>query len=90
MSTSMLSEVKDVEARVKQAMEDGPVTPYYTLPLDQVFKVLNGAVASEIICAPRYRGTTIWAPRSTRTHSKLFSRYNITRVLEVPEWTHAG
>lgn len=55
MSTSMLSELKEVEARVRQAMQDGPVTPYYTLPLDQVFAVLNGAVASEIICVLRYQ-----------------------------------
>ena len=51
----MLSEVKEVEARVKQAMENGPVTPYYTLPLDKVFEVLNAAIASEIICVLRYQ-----------------------------------
>jgi bacterioferritin len=52
---SILSDVKEVEARVKEAMQDGPVTSYYTLPLDQVYKVLNGALASEIICVLRYQ-----------------------------------
>ncbi len=52
---SILPDVKEVEARVREAMEDGPVTPYYTLPLDQVYTVLNAALASEIICVLRYQ-----------------------------------
>jgi len=52
---SILSDVKEVEARVKEAMENGPVTPYYSLPLDQVYDVLNCALASEIICVLRYQ-----------------------------------
>jgi bacterioferritin len=51
----MLEDVKAVEARVRQAMQDGPVTPYYSLPLEQVYEVLNGALASEIICVLRYK-----------------------------------
>jgi hypothetical protein len=34
-------------------MQDGPVTPYYTLSLDKVYEVLNGALASEIVCVVR-------------------------------------
>lgn len=52
---SILTDVKEVEKRVKHAMEDGAVTPYYTLPLDQVYEVLNAALASEIICVLRYQ-----------------------------------
>jgi bacterioferritin len=52
---SILSDVKEVEARVKKAMQDGPVTPYYSLPLDTVYEVLNAALASEIICVLRYQ-----------------------------------
>jgi bacterioferritin len=52
---SILTDVKDVEARVKEAMESGAVTPYYKLPLDQVYEVLNAALASEIICVLRYQ-----------------------------------
>ena len=36
-------------------MENGPVTPYYTLPLDKVYELLNAALASEIICVLRYK-----------------------------------
>jgi bacterioferritin len=52
---SFFSDVKAVEAKVRKAMEDGPVTPYYSLPLDQVYEVLNGALASEIVCVLRYK-----------------------------------
>ncbi len=52
---SFLSDVKAVEARVKTAMEDGPVTPYYSLPLEQVYDVLNAALASELVCVLRYQ-----------------------------------
>jgi bacterioferritin len=51
----MFSDVKTVEAKVRSAMDGGPVTPYYSLPLEQVYKVLNGALASEIICVLRYK-----------------------------------
>ena len=36
-------------------MENGPVTPYYSLPLEKVYEVLNAALASEIICVLRYK-----------------------------------
>jgi bacterioferritin len=52
---SFFSDVKSVEARVREAMQQGPVTPYYTLPLDKVYELLNGALASEIICVLRYK-----------------------------------
>jgi len=52
---SILSDVNDVEAKVRESMQNGPVTPYYTLPLDKVYEVLNAALASEIICVLRYK-----------------------------------
>jgi bacterioferritin len=52
---SFFSDVKAVEARMREAMQNGPVTPYYTLPLDKVYEVLNGALASEIVCVLRYK-----------------------------------
>jgi bacterioferritin len=51
----MLDDVKAIEAKVRKAMDDGAVTPYYTLPLDKVYEILNGALASEIICVLRYK-----------------------------------
>jgi bacterioferritin len=52
---SILDDVKDIQAQVRKTMEDGMVTPYYTLPLDQVYELLNAALASEIICVLRYQ-----------------------------------
>jgi bacterioferritin len=52
---SFLPDVREVEARVKEAMQNGPVTPYYALPLDDVYNVLNAALASEIVCILRYQ-----------------------------------
>src|SRR5690242_4413870 len=52
---SILSDVKDIEAKVREAMENGPVTPYYSLPLEKVYETLNAALASELVCVMRYR-----------------------------------
>ncbi len=51
----MLSDVKAIETKVRESMESGAVTPYYSLPLEKVYAVLNGALASEIICVLRYK-----------------------------------
>jgi bacterioferritin len=53
--TSFLSDVREIEKKVSEAMQDGMVTPYYSLPLDQVYEVLNAALASEIVCVLRYK-----------------------------------
>jgi bacterioferritin len=52
---SIISDVSSVAARVREAMEAGPVTPYYALPLEGVYEILQGAIASEIICVLRYQ-----------------------------------
>jgi bacterioferritin len=53
--SSILADVGKIEARVKEAMEGGALTPYYTLPVEQVYEVLNAALASEIVCVLRYK-----------------------------------
>lgn len=59
---SFLTNVKEIEAKVRVAMDGGAVTPYYTLDLQRVYEVLNSAIASEIVCILRYKqhyfGTT--------------------------------
>ena len=51
----IISDIFEVKARVKSAMDQGAVTPYYDLPLNCVHDILNGALASEIICVLRYQ-----------------------------------
>ena len=52
---SFLSDVKSIEDKVRKSLEDGPVTPYYELDIDEVHKLLNAALASEIVCVLRYQ-----------------------------------
>lgn len=59
---SFFANVKDIENKVRTSMDGGAVTPYYSLDLQRVYEVLNGAIASEIVCILRYKqhyfGTT--------------------------------
>jgi bacterioferritin len=52
---SFLSDVQAIQNRVKESMSDGAVTPYYDLPTDQVYTIMNAALASEIVCVLRYK-----------------------------------
>lgn len=52
---SFFANVKEIENKVRSAMDSGAVTPYYTLDLKRVYEVLNGAIASEIVCVLRYK-----------------------------------
>jgi bacterioferritin len=52
---SFISDIKDVATRVRDSMQDGAVTPYYSLPLEAVYDVMQGAIASEIVCVLRYQ-----------------------------------
>jgi bacterioferritin len=52
---SFFANVKEIENKVRSAMDGGAVTPYYTLDLNRVYEVLNGAIASEIVCVLRYK-----------------------------------
>ena len=59
---SFYANVKEIEERVRKSMDDGAVTPYYALDLQKAYDILNGAIASEIVCVLRYKqhyyGTT--------------------------------
>jgi bacterioferritin len=52
---SFLTDVHEVAVRIRDSMESGAVTPYYALSLSSVHNVLQGALASEIICVLRYQ-----------------------------------
>ncbi|HYF59026.1 MAG TPA: ferritin-like domain-containing protein [Burkholderiaceae bacterium] len=50
--------VKDIAAireRARSTMRDGAVTPNYGLDTDTVVRLLNDALATEIVCTLRYR-----------------------------------
>ena len=53
--TPFLSDVKTLRERARSHIEEGAVTPGYGADRDTVVKVLNDALATEIVCVLRYK-----------------------------------
>ncbi len=54
-SAPFLTDVKTLRQRARSHMEEGAVTPSYGGDRDAVVKVLNDALATEIVCVLRYK-----------------------------------
>jgi bacterioferritin len=52
---SFLSDIKTLRERARQHIEQGAITPGYTADRDTVIKLLNEALATEIVCTLRYK-----------------------------------
>ncbi|HEY3303020.1 MAG TPA: ferritin-like domain-containing protein [Candidatus Binatia bacterium] len=50
-----LTDVKTLRERARQHMEEGAVTPGYSADRQNVVKILNDVLATEIVCNLRYR-----------------------------------
>lgn len=50
-----LSDIKTIRKRAREHMQRGAVTGSYTLDRDTVLKLLNEALATEIVCVLRYK-----------------------------------
>ena len=50
-----LTDVKELRRRARQHIEDGAVTDSYRGNLETVNKLLNEALATEIVCVLRYK-----------------------------------
>src|SRR5579872_1048955 len=50
-----LSEVADIRRRARQHIQDGAVTPSYGADLATVLRLLNEALATELVCVLRYK-----------------------------------
>ena len=50
-----LTDIKTLRKRARQHIERGAVTPGYRADRDTVVKILNEALATEIVCVLRYR-----------------------------------
>jgi len=50
-----LTDVKTLRARARQGIEDGAVTAGYKAKVETVIKLLNEALATEIVCVLRYK-----------------------------------
>jgi bacterioferritin len=52
---SLLTDTNIIRERAARDIEEGAVTPDYKLDKAEVVKMLNGALATEIVCVLRYR-----------------------------------
>lgn len=50
-----LSDIEAIRARARQHISDGAVTPSYDANREVVLKLLNEALATELVCVLRYR-----------------------------------
>ena len=50
-----LSDIKTIRRRAREHMERGAITDSYTLDRETVLKLLNEALATEIVCVLRYK-----------------------------------
>jgi len=53
--SSFLSNVKTLRARAREHIENGAVTPSYAGETSTIVRLLNEALATEIVCVLRYR-----------------------------------
>ena len=53
--TPFLSDIKELQRRAREHVERGAVTPGYRVDLETGLRVLNEALATEIVCVLRYR-----------------------------------
>ncbi len=52
---SFLTDIKTIRDRARREIQDGAVTQDYSIDKDQAVKLLNEALATEIVCVLRYR-----------------------------------
>ena len=50
-----LTDIKTIRERARREINEGAVTPDYRLDKEQVCKILNEALATEIVCTLRYK-----------------------------------
>ncbi len=50
-----LTDIKTIRERARREINEGAVTPDYALDQDQACKILNEALATEIVCVLRYK-----------------------------------
>ena len=63
---SFLTDIKTLRERARSISNRGAVTEGYTADRETVMKVLNEALATEIVCVLRYDDITLWPRNSCR------------------------
>ena len=52
---SVIKNIEEIRASARKQIEDGAVTSDYNLDKEEAISVLNGALATELVCVLRYR-----------------------------------
>ena len=55
LETSQLTSVQDLRARARQNVDQGAVTEGYNADREEIIKLLNGSLATELVCVLRYK-----------------------------------
>ncbi len=55
MNSKFVKDISEIRNRTRQHMASGPVTDGYKLNIENVCKILNEALSTEIVCVLRYR-----------------------------------
>jgi bacterioferritin len=55
MAGEFLTDIQTIRKRAREHMEKGPVTPGYRGDLPTILRLLNEALATEIVCVLRYK-----------------------------------
>lgn len=55
MSTSLITDIETIRQRARKHIEDGALTEGYNADRDTIIKILNEALATEIVCVLRYK-----------------------------------
>jgi bacterioferritin len=55
MKGDFISDVEEIRRRAREHIERGPVTPGYKADVEMVVKLLNEALATELVCTLRYK-----------------------------------
>jgi len=65
MDKSFLTDIKELRRRARSHIEQGAITAAYRGDRETVLRLLNEALATELVCVLRYKRTTTWPRAST-------------------------
>ncbi len=54
-ASDFVADISEIRRRAREHMEDGPITNAYTADREKVVKLLNEALATELVCVLRYK-----------------------------------
>src|SRR5437763_1539723 len=58
---SFVTDIQEIRRRAREHMEQGAVTTSYGADLDTAIRILNEAVATELVCVLRYKYHSVMA-----------------------------